>query len=96
MKDVLQVVDKQLGICSGDNTSEALRKESQSKAYLYISSKQIVGFLLAEPIDQEKDNISKAIPDEVNKGHWVLKDLREESIKVSVGVSRIWTATDFR
>jgi len=95
VKDVLQVVDKQLGICSGDNTSEALRKESESKAYLYISSKQIVGFLLAEPID-EKDNIAKAIPDEVNKGHWVLKDLPEESIKVSVGVSRIWTATDFR
>ena len=95
MKDVLQVVDKQLGICSGDNTSEALRKEGESKAYLYISSKQIVGFLLAEPID-EKDNIAKAIPDEVNKGHWVLKDLPEESIKVSVGVSRIWTATDFR
>ena len=92
---MLEVVDKQLGICSGDNTSEALRNESESKAYLFISSKQIVGFLLAEPID-EKDNIAKAIPDEVNKGHWVLKDLPEESIKVSVGVSRIWTATDFR
>jgi len=97
VKDVLQVVDKQLGICSGDiSTSEALRNESDSKAYMFINSKQIVGFLLAEPIDK-KDNIAKATPDEVNEGQWVLKDLSAKDLsKVTVGVSRIWTATDFR
>ena len=60
MKDVIEVVDKQLGINSGESSSENLRKKDETQAYMYINSNKIVGLLLAETIN-ENDSISKAI-----------------------------------
>merc|ERR1711923_412768 len=86
-------VDKQLGINSGENPSENLRKTDETQAYLYINANKIVGLLLAETINEE-DSISKAIKG--SEGQWVLEELPKGSPAVLAGISRIWTAKNFR
>jgi len=93
VKDVIEVVDKQLGINSGESSSENLRKKDETQAYMYINSNKIVGLLLAETIN-ENDSISKAIKG--NEDQWVLEELPKGSPAVLAGISRIWTAMNFR
>ena len=96
VNDVLIVVDKQLGIVSGDSASGALRNKDESTVYLYISSNKIVGLLLGETID-ENDNIEWAVPDKSNSGlPPKLEKRKQDSPRVFVGISRIWIAKDFR
>lgn len=98
------MVDTTLGIIlTGNGESSHVRNPTQSMAFLFVSSsKQIVGFLLAERITSKTDKISrtKMVPGnkkEKPEGNLeaAMYELDEKSqSNVCTGISRIWVRSD--
>ena len=61
---MLEMVDNTLGILpTGEDNQSRIRNPSESMALLFVSStKQIVGFLLAERISNQSNTISNTKP----------------------------------
>ena len=107
----MEVVDNILGIIPIDKeNSTTIRNPSQSMAFLFVSSsKQVVGFLLAEHISYKSDTISKNMVNgwskkssvqngkEASESHFetVVHDLdKRVQSKICTGISRIWVRPD--
>lgn len=84
--DVLSVVDKDLGFADPGK----IRNPDKSKVFMYVSDKKVVGFTLAESIE----NGFRIIPQEEGPVNSYTCSTSPESVKV--GVSRIWVTHDFR
>ncbi len=92
VREVLQVVDKQLGINSEDSDQDnVIRNKDETQVYLFIGKGKVVGLLLGELLHESKDQISRAVQDQA--GQWVLRVWPK---RVNVGISRIWVAQDWR
>ena len=104
VETVLEMVDNTLGILpTGEDNQSRIRNPSESMALLFVSStKQIVGFLLAEHISNQSNTISNTKPSYKNgqgqtsvNSECVMHELDDESQnKVCVGISRIWVRSD--
>jgi len=84
--DILAIVDKELGFSEPGK----IRYPDKSKAFLYVSEKKIVGFTLAEQIDQA----FRIIPQSDDAVNTYTCSTTSEPVKV--GVSRIWVSNDNR
>ena len=95
---VLDFVDCQLGIVNEKTTKSQLNESSNrslkkfSKFYFYISSisKQIVGFCLAEPIENAQ-RITY-----LNENENSFTTTNEDVLKAKCGINRIWVASTMR
>ena len=84
VKEVLSVVDKDLGFLD-----VGIRWPEQTKVYLYIADKKVVGFLLAESIASAFMIPTKADGEKVYC-------CTEKSQPVKCGISRIWVLAEYR
>jgi len=85
VKEVLSVVDKDLGF-----SEVGIRWPEQTKVYLYIADKKVVGFLLAESIT----SAFMILPIKGDKEK--LYCCTEKSQPVKCGISRIWVLAEYR
>jgi N-acetyltransferase len=84
--DILSVVDKDLGFADPGK----IRHPDKSKVFLYVCDKKVVGFTLAEAIEEAYRIIPQ--PDEPANTY----TCATTSEPVKVGVSRIWVFHDSR
>ncbi|XP_066998645.2 N-acetyltransferase ESCO2 [Anabrus simplex] len=83
MKEVLDVVDRELGIVDPD-----LKHLDVSKVYLFINNKSVVGCLVAHPRSEAYKMLNVGVDD--------IDCCSVETYPVKCGVSRIWTAKNHR
>jgi len=87
VKEALDVVDGDLGF-----SEVGIRWPDKSKVFLYVVGKKIVGFLLAECIEQA----FSIIPNEGSDVNGKVFYCSEVAQPVKCGISRIWVLADYR